>query len=181
MYAPPAPIVIESPPTAVVGPPAPGGAAGACCAAAGIATTARHGARQMAVRLETRRTGDPFRRCYALATPAPAICSLAKRVRHSAVAFGQLDVEPAKPAVGPAQPIPEAQIENEIAAIVGMVALVVARGDQPIARASAPHAAPENLPPHVVGHPLFGHDREHDTQRGDVDRDYEHQGGDDDR
>src|SRR3569623_3445716 len=94
--------------------------------------------------------------CYALATPAPAFCSLAKRVRHSAMAFGQLDVEPAKPAVGPAQPIPEAEIEPVIAAIVGMVALVVARGDEPGAQPSTPHEARENLPPHVVGHPHYG-------------------------
>src|SRR3546814_10419317 len=82
--------------------------------------------------------------------------------------------------VGPAQPVPEPEIQAEVAAIVAVMAVMVACRDQPCADPSANYRSGEDFPSQVIGDPEQRHHSKNAQQRRYMDRDDEHQQRNDD-
>src|SRR4030095_4312903 len=96
-------------------------------------------------------------------------------------AVSRSSVKLAKAAIRAAEPVPEAEIKAIIASILLVVALVMARGDEPGA-CFAPDKAPgEELPAHMIGHPHQCHDAEDDEQGADMNGNGEDEGRNHDR
>ena len=77
----------------------------------------------------------------------------------------------AKPAVGPAQAVPMAEIKPVIAAIFLVMKLMMARRYQPFPRLPLNDPRRKHLPSHVICHAHQRHDRQHTPKHRDMDRD----------
>ena len=84
----------------------------------------------------------------------------------------------AQPSIGAAQPIPDAEIEAIIAAIVAVMALVMRRGNQPAPGRAIDDRPRKHLPAHMVGDAHDRHDRQQRGKRAPVQRHRQHQRGD---
>src|SRR6186713_3282614 len=77
----------------------------------------------------------------------------------------------AKTAIRAAEPVPEAEIKAIIASILLVVALVMARGDEPGACFAPDERPGEELPAHMIGYAHQCHHAEHDEQGADMNGD----------